>query len=113
MLADLVKPDADTVDQDDYPTRWQAGEHSLRLTYQFEPGTDADDGPPWTIHPMTRGGAERTFRHLAPGATIMLDDAARPGERLVARRWRKMHPEIDFHLWKGGEKGTLIGIKRA
>ncbi|GAA3618129.1 ATP-dependent RNA helicase HrpA [Marihabitans asiaticum] len=38
----LVKPDADTVDQGDYPTRWQAGEHSLRLTYQFEPGTDAD-----------------------------------------------------------------------
>lgn len=71
------------------------------------------DGPPWTIHPMTRGGAERTFRYLAPGATIMLDDAARPGERLVARRWRKKHPEIDFHLWKGGEKGTLVGRRRS
>nr|WP_279614714.1 class I SAM-dependent methyltransferase [Sphingomicrobium astaxanthinifaciens] len=70
------------------------------------------DGPPWTIHPMTRGGAARLFGHLAPGATVLLDDAARPGERLVARRWKKAHPEIDFHLWKGGEKGTLVGRKR-
>ncbi|WP_265587843.1 class I SAM-dependent methyltransferase [Sphingomicrobium arenosum] len=71
------------------------------------------DGPPWTIHPMTRGGAERLFGKLAPGATVFLDDAARPGERLVARRWKKLHPEMDFHLWKGGEKGTLVGKKKA
>nr|WP_280638980.1 class I SAM-dependent methyltransferase [Sphingomicrobium aestuariivivum] len=71
------------------------------------------DGPPWTINPMTRGGAERLFGHLAPGATLFLDDASRPGERLVARRWKKAHPEIDFHLWKGGEKGTLVGRKKA
>lgn len=71
------------------------------------------DGPPWTIHPMTRGGAATLFDNIAPGGTIMLDDAARPGERLVARRWRKARPDFDFRLWKGGSKGTLIGVKRA
>jgi len=71
------------------------------------------DGPPWTIHPMTRGAAGTLFGNVAPGGTIMLDDAARPGERLVARRWRKAHPDFAFHLWKGGSKGTLIGTKRA
>lgn len=70
------------------------------------------DGPPWSIHPMTRGAAETLFGNIAPGGTIMLDDAARPGERLVARRWRRMHPEFDFRMWKGGSKGTLIGTKR-
>lgn len=70
------------------------------------------DGPPWALHPMTRGAAETLFDKIAPGGTIMLDDAARPGERLVARRWRKAHPEFDFRMWKGGSKGTLIGTKR-
>lgn len=70
------------------------------------------DGPPWSIHPFTRGAAASLFGHIAPGGTVMLDDAARPGERIVARRWRKTHPEFDFRLDKGGTKGTLIGRKR-
>lgn len=70
------------------------------------------DGPPWSIHPFTRGGAASLFGHIAPGGTVMLDDAARPGERVVARRWRKAHPEFDFRLDKSGTKGTLIGRKR-
>jgi predicted O-methyltransferase YrrM len=67
------------------------------------------DGPPWTIHPYTRGAAATLFGHIAPGGTIMLDDAARPGERIVARRWRKAWPDFTFRLWTGGTKGTLIG----
>lgn len=70
------------------------------------------DGPPWSVHPMTRGAAETLFATVEPGGTVMLDDAARPGERLVARRWRRMHPEFEFRMWKGGSKGTLIGSKR-
>ena len=70
------------------------------------------DGPPWTIHPLTRGGASTLFDNIAPGGTVFLDDAARPGERLVARRWRKARPDFDFQLWKGGTKGTLIGTRR-
>lgn len=83
-------------------------------TGPLEPGIDlmVIDGPPWTVHPFTRGAAEYLFDLLSPGGIVLLDDAARPGERLVARQWKKLHPEMDFQLWKGGTKGTLIGCKR-
>ena len=70
------------------------------------------DGPPWTIHPFTRGAAATLFGQVAPGGAIMLDDAARPGERLVARRWRKDWPDFRFNLVKSGTKGTLVGKRR-
>lgn len=69
------------------------------------------DGPPWTIHPLTRGAAEGLFDRIAVGGTVMLDDAARPGERLVARRWRRRWPNFRFTLVKAGSKGTLIGTR--
>jgi predicted O-methyltransferase YrrM len=69
------------------------------------------DGPPWTIHPLTRGAADSLFDRVAVGGTVMLDDAARPGERLVARRWRKRWPNFRFRLNKSGSKGTLIGTR--
>ena len=85
----------------------------------YEPGTLPDsidllviDGPPWTIHPLTRGSAESLFDRIAPGGAVILDDAARPGERLVARRWRRKWPEIDFQLVHAGTKGTLLGVRR-
>lgn len=71
------------------------------------------DGPSWTLHPMTRSGASTLFHRLAPGGTILLDDAARPGEWLIARRWRREFPEISFRYWNGGTKGALIGVKQA
>ena len=67
------------------------------------------DGPPWIIHPFTRGAAESLFSRIAPGGTVMLDDGARPGERVVARRWKKLWPNFDFELVKSGTKGTLVG----
>ena len=70
------------------------------------------DGPPWTIHPLTRSGAETLFDHVSPGGTVMLDDGARPGERVVARRWRKRHPDFDFSLVASGTKGTLVGRRK-
>ena len=70
------------------------------------------DGPPWTIHPLTRGAAATLFERIAPGGVVMLDDAARPGERLVARRWRKEWPDFEFRLLKSGTKGTLVGKRR-
>lgn len=69
------------------------------------------DGPPWTIHPCTRGAASTLFGWIAPGGKIMLDDGARPGERIVARRWRKLWPDFDFRLLKNGTKGTLVGTR--
>ncbi|WP_243725559.1 ATP-dependent RNA helicase HrpA [Actinomadura rubrisoli] len=38
----LINETADGVSEADYPDAWQQGPLSLRLTYQFEPGTDAD-----------------------------------------------------------------------
>lgn len=69
------------------------------------------DGPPWTIHPFVRGSAETLFDRLPIGGTIMLDDGARPGERIVARRWRKRWPNFSFELVNRGTKGTWIGTR--
>lgn len=38
----LMKDDAETVSKLDFPNRWHQGNLKLKLTYQFEPGTDAD-----------------------------------------------------------------------
>jgi len=70
------------------------------------------DGPPWSVHPYVRGMAERLFDRIAPGGVVMLDDAARPGERIVARRWRRRWPDFDFSYEGGGSKGLLMGRKR-
>ena len=84
------------------------------LWYDHGPLPDAIDlllidGPPWTIHPFTRGAAATLFGLIAPGGTIMLDDAARPGERIVARRWRHEWPSFEWRLLHSGTKGTLVG----
>jgi hypothetical protein len=57
--------------------------------------------------------AERLFPWVAPGGTVLLDDAARPGERVVARRWKKNWPDFDFHYEGAGTKGLLVGTRRA
>lgn len=71
------------------------------------------DGPHWAIHPFTRGAAATTFGTIAPGGTVMLDDAARPGERIVTRRWRRQWPDFSFKLHHPGSKGTLVGTREA
>ena len=38
----LIEDAADAPDAGDYPDTWRQGTHRLRLTYQFEPGSDAD-----------------------------------------------------------------------
>jgi predicted O-methyltransferase YrrM len=70
------------------------------------------DGPPWTINPFVRGRAEMLFDRIAPGGIVLLDDAARPGERVVAGRWRRDWPEFRFTLLPGA-KGTLVGERLA
>ncbi len=70
------------------------------------------DGPPWAVHPFVRGMAERLFDRITPGGIVMLDDAARPGERYVARRWRRDWPDFSFTYEYGGTKGLLIGRKK-
>lgn len=67
------------------------------------------DGPPWALHPMVRGAAESLFPRLSSAAVVLLDDAARPGERIVAQRWRSRWPDMRFDLDSRGTKGTLVG----
>ena len=69
------------------------------------------DGPPWAIHPHVRGAAASLFPKLRRGGMILLDDAARLGERVVARRWRREHHNMRFKLDSKGAKGTLVGRK--
>jgi hypothetical protein len=71
------------------------------------------DGPPWSIHPHVRGAAESLFERIPVGGRVLLDDASRPGERVVASRWRRRWPGFEFRLDRRGTKGTLIGIRRA
>jgi len=66
------------------------------------------DGPPWTLNPFIRGRAEQLFESIVPGGIVLLDDAARPGERVVAARWRRDWPNFRFTLLPGA-KGTLVG----
>jgi len=113
---------------------WLA-EHALEADFRYAPLTTRDvrwpglwyalvdvpgsidllviDGPPWAVHPFARGMAERLFPLIAPGGTVLLDDAARPGERYVARRWKKAWPDFDWRYEGAGTKGLLVGTRRA
>jgi predicted O-methyltransferase YrrM len=68
------------------------------------------DGPPWTLNPFVRGRADVLFERIVPGGIVLLDDAARPGERVVAQRWKRDWPNFRFTLLPGA-KGTLVGVR--
>ena len=70
------------------------------------------DGPPWALNPFIRGRAEVLFDRIRPGGMVLLDDAARPGERVVAMRWKRDWPMFRWQLLPGA-KGTLVGERLA
>ncbi|WP_170985110.1 class I SAM-dependent methyltransferase [Roseomonas sp. AR75] len=90
-----------------YPGQWYA---TLGLPTAID--LMVVDGPPRTVHPETRCGAGSLFPHLAPGATVFLDDGKRQGERAVLRRWTQDNPDMTFTLF-GNLKGVVIGRKPA
>lgn len=71
------------------------------------------DGPPWSVHPFVRGAADSLFARIALGGAVMMDDGARPGERVIAARWRKKWPGFDFTHIRSGTKGTVLGRRIA
>lgn len=71
------------------------------------------DGPPaWREEQAESRGsaAPAAFAKLAPNGVVLLDDAARPGERRVAARWRREFPDIRFGD-AVTQKGVLIGVR--
>ena len=63
----LIKEGADKVSSLDYPNFWHQGNLKLRLSYQFEPGADADGV---TVHiplPVLNQVEESGFEWLVPG----------------------------------------------
>ena len=63
----LIKQGADNVSKLDYPNFWQQGNLKLRLSYQFEPGADADGV---TVHiplPLLNQVEEAGFEWQIPG----------------------------------------------
>ncbi|MBJ7220935.1 MULTISPECIES: ATP-dependent RNA helicase HrpA [unclassified Brenneria] len=63
----LIKEGADKVSALDYPNFWHQGDLKLRLSYQFEPGTDADGV---TVHiplPILNQVREEGFEWQIPG----------------------------------------------
>jgi predicted O-methyltransferase YrrM len=70
------------------------------------------DGPHWALNPFVRGRAEVLFARVPVGGEVLLDDAARPGERVVAARWRKRWSQFRF-TYRHGPAGTLVGVRIA
>lgn len=91
-----------------WPGQWYAAA-TVRLPAAAQIDLLLVDGPPWALHPFGRGAADSLFDRISVGGVVILDDAARPGERVVARRWRRRWPNFDFSLDRRGTKGTLIG----
>lgn len=63
----LIKEGAENISKLDYPNVWQQGNIKLRLSYQFEPGTDADGV---TVHiplPLLNQVANEGFEWQIPG----------------------------------------------
>jgi predicted O-methyltransferase YrrM len=71
------------------------------------------DGPPKRTGKLARWPAgPLLFPRLAPGAVVLLDDAARPDEQEAVRRWRRAHPDLAHaDLWC--EKGCVELVKPA
>ena len=60
-------------------------------------------------HVLVEGDVGVDDRLLAGVLLQTLQHLADLGERLVARRWQKRWPQIDFAYDRSGTKGTLIG----
>lgn len=71
------------------------------------------DGPPANDDATARWPAlPLLYDRLAPGAIVVVDDAGRPGEREIVRRWREAFPDLEA-TYHPTVKGTYVLRKRA
>lgn len=65
------------------------------------------DGPPTALRADIRHPALPFFwERLSAGAVVLLDDAARPAERAIAKAWQQRFPQAQFEFLRL-EKGAL------
>lgn len=70
------------------------------------------DGPPANLGAMARYPAlPLFFENLSEHAVILMDDAAREGERKIIERWMNMYKGFDY-TYLETEKGTVILRRR-
>lgn len=68
MTAETLMPeDAETVDEDAFPSTWTQGDQTLRLTYRFEPGADDDGVTVQVPLPLLAGLSSDGFDWQVPG----------------------------------------------
>ena len=100
-LSMLVNDEAGTVTQSDYPDSWQVDDQRLRLSYQFEPGTDADgvtvqiplpvlnrvgaDGFDWQIPGLREDLVTELIRSLPKRLRVNFVPAPDVSRRVLAR----------------------------
>ena len=90
----LTTEEASDVDASEYPKSWRHGGHKLRLTYQFEPGSDADG---LTVHiplALLNQIDDKGFDYLVPG---MRQELAAAWVKALPKNWRRNFvPAPDF-----------------
>ena len=70
------------------------------------------DGPPAPLRPLARYPAgPKLLPRLAPGAVVLIDDASRPDEREIVKRWLLEFPELHLQTIPA-EKG-LVALSNA
>ena len=66
------------------------------------------DGPPGSTHAFARYPALPALaQRLSANATLVLDDAARPGEQVTLARWQREFKDMTL-VFEGTEKGAAV-----
>ena len=114
---ELLMPDAAEVDPSQFPNTWPQGELTLPLTYQFEPGADADgvtvhiplavlprvtpDGFDWLVPGMLPELTTATIRALPKPVRRQLVPAPDAARDIVA--WMAVHTPAWEDLARAGD----------
>ncbi len=73
------------------------------------------DGPPaWQGDSLARLPALYALRgHLSDRGMLMLDDAARPGERAIAQQWQRDFPDLHFRMVQTGRGLFVASVQKS
>lgn len=115
LSLDTVAPGHEDIDASAFPTTWPQGDLELPLTYQFEPGTDADGV---TVHiplPVLPRVVPEGFDWLVPGLAEELAIATIRALPKAVRRLLVPAPDAarDIHAWLDAETPAWADMARA